>query len=304
MKVLVTGGAGFIGSHLVDKLINEGYKVAVIDDLSNGNLDFINKKAQFVEADIISQNFFQVFTKLNPKIVFHLAAQSSINKSLKNPSLDIEVNLIATQKLLDLSKSTNVDKFIFASSSAVYKPADLLPLKEDAPKEPISLYGVSKLCSEYLIRNFYKLYNLPCFSLRLANVYGPRQDSGAEGGVVAIFLHNVLSEKISKIHGNGKQTRDFIYVSDVIGAFMKSLEKEVVGEFNIGTAKETSINDLIEILSRIANSKIDRAYTSLPYPEVQRSALAYDKFRQSTGWNPKVNLEEGLSITYDYFKNL
>jgi len=173
MKVLVTGGAGFIGSHLVDKLINGGYKVTVIDDLSNGNLDFINKKAQFVEADITSQKLSQIFRRLSPQVVFHLAAQSSISKSLKAPSSDIKINLLATQNILELSKLVNVTKIIFSSSAAVYKPSNNLPLNENSPKEPISLYGVSKLCSEFLIRNFHKLHNLPYASLRLANVYGP-----------------------------------------------------------------------------------------------------------------------------------
>src|SRR3989344_8383707 len=148
MKVLVTGGAGFIGSHLVDKLINGGYKVTVIDDLSNGNLDFINKKAQFVEADITSQKLSQIFRRLSPQVVFHLAAQSSISKSLKAPSSDIKINLVATQNILELSKLVNVTKIIFSSSAAVYKPSNNLPLNENSPKEPISLYGVSKLCSE------------------------------------------------------------------------------------------------------------------------------------------------------------
>ena len=303
-NVLVTGGAGFIGSQLTDRLIEENYEVLVIDDLSNGKLNNVNKKAQFVKVNITSQKFAQIFKKLKPKIVFHLAAQSSINKSLKNPSQDIKINLVATQTLLEIAKSTNVNKIIFTSSAAVYKPSNLLPIKEDAPKQPISLYGVSKLCSEYLIRNFYNIYHLPFITLRLANVYGPRQDSSAEGGVVSIFIKNILNGNSPKIHGDGNQKRDFIYISDVLEVFANSLKKNITGEFNVGKAQETSINGLFNMVSRIANIKLDKKYINLSYPEVQRSSLSYEKLRVSSGWTPKVSLEDGLNKTYKYFKNL
>ena len=303
-RILVTGGAGFIGSHFVDRLVDEGYETAVVDNLSNGKLNNINKKAQFIEADITSQKLSQIFRRLSPQIVFHLAAQSSISKSLKAPSSDIKINLLATQNILELSKLANVTKIIFSSSAAVYKPSNNLPLNENLPKEPISLYGVSKLCSEFLIRNFHKLHNLPYASLRLANVYGPRQDFTAEGGVVSIFTQKLLEGSIAKIHGNGTQTRDFIYVSDVVEAFVNSLRGEVIGEFNIGSNKETSINNLLNILFRVTKSKVGKKYVSLPHVEVQKSALSYLKFKNLTTWSPKVSLEEGLSRTYDYFNNL
>ena len=303
-KVLVTGGAGFIGSHLTDKLIEENYEVLVIDDLSNGKLNNVNKKAQFIKANITSQKFAQIFKKLKPKIVFHLAAQSSINKSLKNPSQDIKINLVATQTLLEIAKSTNVNKIIFTSSAAVYKPSNLLPLKEDAPKQPISLYGVSKLCSEYLIRNFYKIYNLPFVTLRLANVYGPRQDSSAEGGVVAIFCNRIIQNKPVVIFGDGKQTRDFIYVSDVIDACIKALKKNITGEFNISTAIQTSILNLNKKLLQVSGSKAQKIFKPLPHTEIQRSSLSYQKFSKATGWEPAITLSIALRNTFDYFKKL
>ena len=191
-KVLVTGGAGFIGSHMVDQLVEEGYKVIIADDLSKGKLENVNNEADFERIDISNNQFTNLIKKIKPDIVFHLAAQSSIARSIKNPKRDIEVNLLATQDLLDVAKEAKVKKLIFASSAAVYAESKKLPLDEENIKEPISLYGVSKLLSEYLLQNYHKIHGLPYTSLRFANVYGPRQDSSGEGGVVAIFTDKIL----------------------------------------------------------------------------------------------------------------
>src|SRR3990167_11328030 len=240
-KVLVTGGAGFIGSHLVDRLVEEGHKTIVADDLSKGRIGNVNAKADFEKIDITSNRFSILIKKIKPDVIFHFAAQSSITKSIESPKKDIAINLLATQDLLDAAMEAKVSKLIFASSAAVYARSTNLPIAEENPKEPISLYGVSKLCSEYLLRNYHKIHNLSYASLRFANVYGPRQDMSAEGGVVAIFIDKILKMDQAIIFGDGTQTRDFIYVSDVVKACFLSLRNDVLGEFNIGTAQETPI---------------------------------------------------------------
>src|SRR3990170_413338 len=280
-KVLVTGGAGFIGSHLVDRLVEEGYKVIVADDLSRGRLENVNTKADFEKIDITSNRFSILIKKIKPDIIFHLAAQSDIGQSLKDPQKDIAVNFLATQTLLEKAKVLKVKKIIFASSAAVYAESKKLPIAEEDVKEPISLYGVSKLCSEYLLCNYHKIHGLPYASLRFANVYGPRQDMSAEGGVVAILIDKILKNDQATIFGDGTQTRDFIYVSDVVKACLLSLRNDVLGEFNISTAKETSILSLYKKLIELSNVKVDRKFEKCKFPEVKRSSLSFKKFKNA-----------------------
>ena len=301
-KVLVTGGAGFIGSHLVDRLIKEGHKVIVADDLSRGRLENVNAKADFEKTDITSKKFPDLIKKNKPDVIFHFAAQSSILKSIKNPSRDILINLLATQYLLDLTKGAKVEKVIFASSAAVYAESKNLPIAEEDPKGPLSLYGVSKLCSEYLLQNYHKIHGLPYTSLRFANVYGPRQDMSAEGGVVAIFIDKILKTDQAIIFGDGTQTRDFIYVSDVVDACILSLKDNVIGEFNIGTANETSILDLYSELLKISGSRSNKLFRAIPHLEVKRSALSFQKYKKRMNWRPRINLGDGLKKTFNHFK--
>src|SRR3990167_8831618 len=276
-KILVTGGAGFIGSHLVDRLIEEGYMVMVLDNLSKGRIDNINAKADFGKTDVTSKKFPELIKKLKPDAVFHLAAQSDIGQSLKDPQKDIAVNFLATQTLLEQAKVLKLKKIIFASSAAVYAKSKKLPIKEEDIKEPISLYGVSKLLSEYLLRNYHKIHGLSYVSLRFANVYGPRQDMSAEGGVVAIFIDKILKNDQATIFGDGTQTRDFIYVSDVVKACLLSLRNDVLGEFNIGTAKETFILSLYKKLIELSNVKVSRKFEKCQFPEAKRSSLSFKK---------------------------
>src|SRR3990167_9281126 len=293
-KVLVTGGAGFIGSHLVDRLVEEGHKTIVVDDLSKGSLKNVNAKANFEKIDITSNRFSILIKKIKPDVIFHFAAQSSITKSIESPKKDIAINLLATQDLLDAAMESKVSKLIFASSAAVYARSTNLPIAEENPKEPVSLYGVSKLCSEYLLRNYHKIHNLSCASLRFANVYGPRQDMSAEGGVVAIFIDKILKNDKVTIFGDGTQTRDFIYVSDVVDACLLSLKDNVIGEFNIGTANETSILGLYERLLKLLGAQGNKKFAKRRFSEVARNSLSFEKFKNATRWKPKVNLEEGL----------
>ena len=209
---------------------------------------------------------------------------------------------MATQGLLDTAKEVKVNKVIFASSAAVYARSTNLPIAEENPKEPISLYGVSKLCSEYLLRNYHKIHNLSYASLRFANVYGPRQDMNSEGGVVAIFIDKILKTDQAIIFGDGTQTRDFIYVSDVIDACLLSLNNTVNGEFNIGTAKETSILNLYKNLLVLSGAKDNKKFTKRRFLEIARNSLSSEKFKKACGWRPKVNLDQGLKLTFDYFQ--
>src|SRR3990167_8735140 len=303
-KMLVTGGAGFIGSHLVDRLVEEGYKVIVADDLSRGRLENVNAKADFKKTNITSKKFPELIKKIRPDVIFHFAAQSSITKSIKNPKEDIAINILATQDLLDGVKETKLGKVIFASSAAVYAKSKKLPVEEEDPKEPISLYGVSKLCSEYLLSNYHKIHGLSYASLRFANVYGPRQDMSAEGGVVAIFIDKILKDHQAIIFGDGTQTRDFIYISDVVSACLLSLSYKVAGEFNIGTATKTSIRGLYERLLKLSGAQDNIKFEKRKFLEVGRNSLFSEKFKKSTGWKPKVSIREGLKKTFDHFQKI
>jgi len=303
-KILITGGAGFIGSHLVDRLIKEGHKTIVADDLSRGKLENVNAKADFEKTDITSGKFLELIKKIKPDVIYHFAAQSDIGQSLKDPQKDISINFLATQSLLEQAKVLKVKKIIFASSAAVYAELKKLPIDEEDIKEPISLYGVSKLLSEYLLRNYYKIHGLPYASLRFANVYGPRQDMSAEGGVVAIFIDKILKNYQTIIFGDGRQTRDFIYVSDVVDACILSLKDNVIGEFNIGTANETSIVGLYERLLELSGARDNKKFKKRSFLEVGRNSLSFRKFKNATRWEPKVNLKDGLKRIFDYFKKI
>ncbi len=303
--ILVTGGAGFIGSHLVDRLVIDGHSVFVADDLSKGKLKNIKKDVKFFKVDIRSNKFTELLQKIKPEIIFHLAAQSSIAKSFKNPYKDFDINLFATLKLLKKAKEIRVKKIIFASSAAVYGVSEKLPIDENDPKNPTSYYGLSKLSSEYFFESYYQRINLNYACLRFANVYGARQDASGEGGVVAIFANNIIRKKPLVIYGSGQQTRDFIYVSDIIDALVKSLDENVIGSFNIGTSKQTPINHLANETISVYNDKpVKIVYKPKRFLEVEKSSLSYRKFKKVTGFSPKTSLEDGFKKTLKYFEDL
>lgn len=332
-KILVSGGAGFIGSHLCDRLVEEDFEVHAVDNLSKGKIENLNKKVDFIKININSPKFLKLQETLKPNTIFHLAAQSSISNSLKDPRKDFQTNFFSTLKLLERSRQIKIGKIIFASSAAIFGKVEKLPIDEDYPKNPISYYGISKLCSEYFFKNYFAQYKLPYVILRLANVYGPRQDASGEGGVVAIFANQIQKKRPVTIFGNGNQTRDFVYVSDVVDALIKSIQKDVIGEFNIGTSKQVSVNKLLEMLLKIdkGNKAIDKIYSERKTPafmavmkrilsedqnttafkpcvvykpsrffEAEKSSLSSEKFKIATGFVPQVDIQAGLEKTYQY----
>ena len=304
MKFLVTGGAGFIGSHLVDRLIKGGHKVVVIDNLSTGKKENLNKKARFYKADICDKEISQIFKKEKPEIVFHFAAQIDVRKSVENPVEDAKINILGTLNILENCKKYNIRKVIFASTGgAIYGDADIVPTPETYPELPLSPYGIAKLTIEKHLSYYYKVFGLPYVSLRLANVYGPRQNSKGEAGVVAIFCDKMLSKKQPIINGDGKQTRDFVFVDDVVEANISALKKDKVGIFNIGTARETDVNTLFKKLRELTDSKCAKIHGPTLPGEQKRSCLDYSEAKRELGWQPKYSLDKGLKKTVEWFRN-
>lgn len=302
-KILITGGAGFIGSHLADTLIEDGFDVLVVDNLSTGKKEFVNKKARFAKADINSREFGYILNRERPTIIFHLAAQSSLTKSLKNPTEDLKANFLSVINLLRKTQDNGVQKFIFASSAAIYGETDSLPMKEDTPQNPSSPYGLAKLSCEYYIRYFYLSKRLPYTILRYANVYGERQNTSSEGGVVGIFINKIINKQPVHIYGDGRQTRDFIHVSDVVSATKAVLKSDIVGEFNVGTGKRTSIEELFDIMAGISGAGSEKLYKPERAVEVRHNSLSYKRINKETRWKPKVNLKDGLNLTFKYFES-
>ena len=304
MKFLVTGGAGFIGSHLVDRLIKEGHKVAVIDNLSTGRKENLNPKAKFYKIDICSYRISQIFKKEKPEVVFHYAAQIDVRKSVKDPVEDAKINILGTLNILENCKKYNIRKVIFASTGgAIYGDADIVPTPETYPELPLSPYGIAKLTIEKHLSYYYKVFGLPYVSLRLANVYGPRQNSKGEAGVVAIFCDKMLSKKQPIINGDGKQTRDFVFVDDVVEANISALKKDKVGIFNIGTARETDVNTLFKKLRELTDSKCAKIHGPTLPGEQKRSCLNFLKAKKELGWKPKYSLDKSLNKTMEWFRN-
>jgi UDP-glucose 4-epimerase len=310
MKILVTGGAGFIGSHLVDALIARGHRVIVIDNLSTGKKENINKKAKFYKIDICSPKIGEIFKKEKPEIVFHLAAQINVRKSVEDPLFDAKVNILGSLNVIQnflKPRTSNLKHptFIFASTGgAIYGEAKKIPTPEDYPANPISPYGIAKLTVENYLGFYKENFGLKFISLRFSNVYGPRQDSKGEAGVVAIFINKLLKGKKPTIFGDGNQTRDFIFVEDAVSALLKAMEYEGEKEiFNIGTGIETSINKLYEIISKLLKTKIKPKYIPEKPGDLKRSCLDISLAKKELKWEPKFDLEKGLQKTIRNLKS-
>lgn len=303
MKILVTGGAGFIGSHLVDRLIQEGNEVVVVDNLATGKRKNVNKKAVFYKLDIQSKGIDRVFRKERPLLLVHLAAQMNVRHSTENPVFDAQVNILGTINLLEHAVRHGVRKVSFASSGgAIYGEQEVFPASENHKTEPASPYGISKLAGEKYLSYYSSAAGLRYVALRFANVYGPRQDSEGEAGVVAIFTKKMLQGDQPVINGTGKQTRDFIFVEDVVEAVMVTLEQDVVGIYNVGTGRETTINETYRILKDLTKCSCKDLFGAAKKGEQYRSVLDIRKLRDAFGWDPQVSFEEGLQKTVEFFK--
>lgn len=301
MKCLVTGGAGFVGSHLVDKLIKEGHKVLVVDNLSTGRKENLNPKAKFYKIDICGPQISRIFKAEKPEVVFHYAAQTEIQKSIENPKENADVNISGTLNILENAKRFGAKKIIFASSVAIYGEPFSLPVKENYPLNPISPYPITKLVVEkYLF--YYQSLGLNFVSLRYPNIYGPRQLSSAEGGVVSIFINAILGKKSPIIYGDGEQTRDFLFVEDAVDATVLSLRARPGSIYNVGTSKETTINELFRLISQKIKSTIKPHRAQARFGEIRKSCLDFSRIKKELNWQPKNNLEEGLEKTIYWFK--
>ncbi len=305
MKILVTGGAGFIGSHIVDAYIELGHEVTIVDNLSTGLLSNVNPKAKFYELDINDPKVSEIIEHGNFDVINHHAAQIDVRVSVENPVLDAQSNIIGSIRLFHSAAKSGVNKIIFASSGGtVYGEQSYFPANEEHPLFPCSPYGISKLTSELYLAFYKSVYNLDFVALRYSNVYGPRQNPKGEAGVVAIFASKMLKGEQPIIYGDGTATRDYVYISDVVRANMLSLDPKVFGAFNISTGVETDVNTIFKKIKDITNSSV-KEFHGPPKPgELRRSCLSYDKFRNLTGWNPEVMLDHGLNLTVEYFRKL
>jgi len=302
MRALVTGGAGFIGSNLVDLLIENGHQVSIIDNLSSGKLQNINPKAKFYQADICDPKISEIFIKIKPEIVFHLAAQIDVRKSIADPIYNAKINTLGLLNILENCRQSQVKKVIFSSSGGVIYNTKYIPANEDDPKDPLSPYGITKYDGELYLNFYHKIYNLNYTALRYSNVYGPRQDPLGEAGVVAIFTNLMLEGKQPTIFGDGKQTRDYVYVGDVARANLLAMEKGNNDSFNIGTGHETDVNELFAKLKSTCGFHGKAKYAQARPGELLRNAVNPDKAAEILDWKPEKTLAEGLKITIDFIK--
>ena len=303
MRILVTGGAGFIGSHLTDRLLAEGHEVSVIDNLSTGKKKNVDRRAALYKMDILSPRIERVFKKFRPEVLSHYAAQMDVRRSVTDPMYDAQVNIMGLLHVLGNAVKYGTKRVIFASSGgAIYGEQESFPATETHPTRPDSPYGVSKLSSEHYLHCYRQVYGLAYSCLRYANVYGPRQDPHGEAGVVAIFSQGMLQGSGVVISGNGMQTRDYIYVEDVVEAHMAVLNSGVDGIFNVGTGQETSVNHLFRQIKELVSPGVKEIYGPARKGEQFRSCLDFGRIQKALDWEPRVALTEGLRRTVAYFK--
>lgn len=303
MKVLVTGGAGFIGSHVVDRLVEEGHEVVVVDNLSTGKRKHVNRAARLYKVDIQSWRLERIFRNERPNVVIHLAAQVSVRKSVEDPVVDAQVNILGTMNVVHQAVLHGARKVVFSSSGgAIYGEQETYPAPESHPTNPLSPYGISKLCGEHYVSYFQRTSGIQTVCLRYANVYGPRQDPEGEAGVVAIFIQKVLNNEQPIINGNGRQTRDFVFVDDVVEANLAVMGQQTKGVYNVGTGVETSINELFRMVADLTGASAKEVHGPAKKGEQMRSLVDSTKIRQELGWEVKVDLAEGLKKTVAFFR--
>jgi UDP-glucose 4-epimerase len=302
MKVLLTGGAGFIGSHVADHLLARGHDVAVVDDLSTGKKENVPEGAIFYERDI-RDGCAEIFEEFRPEALSHQAAQMDVRRSVREPDFDAQVNVLATIRLLEDCARYGVEKVVFASTGgAIYGEQREFPVPEDHPQYPLSPYGVSKLAAERYMHFYLVQYEIPYVALRYANVYGPRQDPHGEAGVVAIFAGNLAANKVSTINGTGEQTRDYVYVGDVARANVLALENNPTSTaYNIGTGTETTVNRLYELMRELSGKDLLSRNGPAKPGEQLRSSVDPTRAARVLDWYPEVKLAVGLEKTLKFF---
>ena len=302
MRVLLTGGAGFIGSHVADSFLDRGHEVTIVDDLSSGKKENVPEKTVFYERDI-REGCAEVFEEFRPEALCHQAAQMDVRRSVREPDFDADVNVLGTIRLLENCVRYGVEKVVFASTGgAIYGEQRKFPASEDHPLRPVSPYGVSKLAGESYLHFYQVQYGLSYAALRYANIYGPRQDPHGEAGVVAIFSGNLAAGKVSIINGTGEQTRDYVYVEDVARANVLALEGGASpGAYNIGTGIETSVNQLYEALREISGKDLPPEHGPAKPGEQTRSSIDLSKALRELGWRLETDLTVGLKRTLNFF---
>ncbi len=301
-KVLVTGGAGFIGSNLVDSLLEKGFEVSVLDNLSSGKISNLPPGIDIIKGDIRNEEVVKNSLK-DVQVLYHLAAQASVAVSMKEPILDATVNTIGTLNLLKYAFDSEIDHFIFSSTGgAIYGEPDNIPPNEASSEDPMSIYGVSKLASEKYIK-FYEKIGLKCSILRFANVYGPRQDPHGEAGVISIFLNNIKNNKPLYVFGDGTSSRDYVFVKDVAKVAIEVLQNPTPEPLNVGSGKETILNDLIKKIEKIVGKKFDVIYTDERKGDVKNIYLDCSQLKRKFGWIPSTSLEDGLMAVWKWINS-
>jgi UDP-glucose 4-epimerase len=304
MKILITGGAGFIGSNVADRYISLGHQVVIVDNLVTGRLENIPSQATFIEMDISDAKIANVFANEKPDIVNHHAAQMDVRKSVSDPIYDANVNVIGCLNLLQNCVEHRVKKFIFASTGgAIYGEQDYFPADEKHPLRPLSPYGITKLTTEKYLYFYHQTYQLNYTVLRYANVYGPRQNPHGEAGVVAIFSEKILADQQPIINGDGSQTRDYVFVGDVVQANDLVLGSGNQRIYNIGTGIETNVNELFQYIVKESGKSIPQKHAPAKPGEQMRSVLDFSFIKAELGWTPSVKLEDGINQTFEFFKS-
>jgi UDP-glucose 4-epimerase len=302
LKVLITGGAGFIASHIADAYINLGHSVVIIDNLSTGNEKNIPSKAKFIKMDITAPEIKNVFAEEKFDILNHHAAQMDVRFSVNNPMFDATTNILGGLNLFEAAKDTGVKKIIFASSGgAIYGDGCPIPSPENSSLEPCSPYGIAKLTNEKYLAFYKETYNIDCVCLRYANIYGPRQNHKGEAGVVAIFINKMLNGEQPIINGDGLNTRDYVFVRDVVNANVIALQPEMTGIFNIGTEIETNVNQIFNFIKDNINPNCKEVHGEAKSGEQRISCISYQKINKQHNWIPQTKLFDGLAETIKYF---
>jgi UDP-glucose 4-epimerase len=301
MNILVTGGCGFIGSHIVDAYLTLGHKVTIIDNLSTGNIKNLNPRAIFYQEDIRHPEIEKIFAQHQFDVINHHAAQINVRTAVDDPLYDADINIMGSLRLLTCAQKYKVARFIFASSGgAAYGEPGRFPIDESFPINPLSPYGLSKITIEQYLALFSRLFSLESVILRYSNVYGPRQISTSEAGVISIFIHNILHNTPCVVFGDGSDTRDYVYIDDVVQANIKALAC-APDTFNIGTGIETTVNELIQHLGALVGHEIAHTHAAARLGDLPRNVLNAGKAKETLSWLPEISLKEGIKRTFDYF---